>query len=129
MTVNNQYLLLFVSMTQEKYVHWTWTTCYFTWHVNWTIFPKTPSGTWLEVREADVHLAYKLVEDMPINNGVIYLFGYVTWSSWQVCFDTFTVCCDLWFKMHSGSVHISLVSIKQTLGYWLSVNQYIGVIL
>ena len=35
----------------------------------------------------------------------------------------------VWFKMCSGSVHISLVSMKQTVGYWLSLKEYIGLIL
>ena len=95
--------------------------------MNWTISSRTPSGTLLEAREADAQLACKLAVDIFISKWLHYLFGYVTWPPWQVCLilvngKTFyvaeTVCCDHDSTRCSGSVHISLVSMKQINNYY-----------
>ena len=44
------------------------TACCFTCHMNRALFPRTPSWTWLEAREADTQLACKLAVDIPVTN-------------------------------------------------------------
>ncbi len=117
MTVNNQ---LFASLTQDK--------CAL--NLNSLLFqmsPRTPSRTLLETREAELcSTTSKLALDIPITNDLI-LFEYVTGSLWQVCFDSVKCLNFILPKLlavtydsrrRSGSVIISLVSVKQTIiGY------------
>ena len=118
--INNE---LFASSTQEK--------C--TLNLNSLLFQMsheldnlTQDTISMETREADAQLNQTACSE------------HVTWSPWQVCFDSvkclnfmlpklLAVTCDS--RRCSGSVHISLESVKQTIGYWLSLTQYIGLIL
>ncbi len=81
----------------------------FTCHMNWTIFPYN----WKQEKLMTSLYVWKF--DMTILVSLFWLLPklfHVTWNSRQL----------------SGPLHISLVS-NTTIGYWLSLKQYTGLIL
>ncbi len=105
--------------------------------MNWTIFPRTPSGIWLEAKNQMLSLPANLFWTYPL------LMTSLIVSLWYMIIQAklvltllnvptlmpklFAVTRDS--RCRYGWVHISPVSMKQTVGYWLSLKQYIGLIL
>ena len=111
----------------KRNVHWTWTACCFTCHMNWIIFHRTPSGTWLEAREAECSAGLQAFGGhIPVTNDFI-----ICWDMWHDrpgkfvlnLLNVLTLCCrncllrpviqdavPLWVSAH-------FVSMKRTIGY------------
>ena len=116
----------------KRNMHWTGTACCFTCHMNWTFFIRTPSGTWLEAREADAQLACKLAVDITTTSGFIICLDmwhdhpgkFVLTFLNVLTFVAETVCCHLWFEtLFWVSAHFSCVKeANNFFGYWLSLK-------
>ncbi len=88
----------------------------------------------MEARKADAQLAWKLSLDV-LKNFIICLdmwhdhpgkFVLTLLNVLTLLPKLFAVTCDS--RHRSGSVHISLVSMNQTTGYYLSLKQYTRII-
>ncbi len=100
----------------KRNVRWTWTACCLTCHMNWTIFPRTPSESMQWTYLLLMTSFFSLWHDHP-GKFVLTLLKCYNFTLPKL----FAVTCDS--RRHSGSVHISLVSMKQTISYWLSLKQ------
>ncbi len=132
MTVNNQ---MFVSMTQEKCaLNLKSLLLHMSHELDNLPQDEIRNFDW---KQPDARLAYKLAVDILVAKWLSYLFGYVTWPPWQVCFDfliVLTLCCWNCLLWHVIQYAVQgqctfLVSTKQTICYWLSLKQYMGLIL
>ncbi len=117
-------------------------SCLLQWHkrnVHWAgihiVFSSNPAGTSI-LNAYQCNKTKEFIDLQPLT--IHYLFGYVTGSSWQVCFDClkmfwFVLCCGNCFLWPCDARHAILGQCIFLLSQWskqwllTSIEQYIGV--